>query len=133
LKPAIRKKTDRKIVAGCSFVARQRPPSFWCPYQENPFGNLKFDALDHPPCSSELVPSYFHLIWPLKEALRGSPICKWWRSEGSCAWLAPHSTKRVVFLKTCDHWTNCIEKHGDCVGKWYSCKRSEQIHYKEKE
>jgi histone-lysine N-methyltransferase SETMAR len=28
LKPAIRKKTDRKIVAGCSFVARQRPPSF---------------------------------------------------------------------------------------------------------
>jgi hypothetical protein len=38
LKASDLEKIERKIVAGCSFVAQQRLPSFCCMYQGNPSG-----------------------------------------------------------------------------------------------
>lgn len=61
------------------------------------FKNLRSEMLEHPPYSPDLVPSYYHLFGPLKEALWGRRFAS--DKEVNGARVALRSTKNFFFLK----------------------------------
>jgi hypothetical protein len=74
---------------------------------------LKSEALDQPPYSSDLVPSDLHLLGPLKEALRDRRFAVDKEvKEGIHDW---RRTQNSFYgkINLVDRWTKCIEKQGD--------------------
>jgi hypothetical protein len=63
---------------------------------------LKWEAMEHPAYSSDLVPSDFHLFGPLKEALKGRRFSG---DDGKAAvhrWL--HAQPKTFFLVALKSW-----------------------------
>lgn len=76
------------------------------------FKNLRSEVLEHPPYSPDLVPSYYHLFGPLKEALWGRRFAS--DKEVNGARVALRSTKNFFFSqgiqKLVYRWTKSVEK-----------------------
>jgi len=82
--------------------------------------DMKFEVLKHPPYSSDLEPSDFHLFGPMKEHLRGHKLADDDKvMEAVQSWLK--ATPKSFFLesirKLVDSWTKCVAKQGDYVEK----------------
>jgi len=83
--------------------------------------DLSFECLPHPPYSSHLATSDFHIFAPLKEAMGG----KFFRSDEEVQqavheWL--HSQPKDFFFSRGIHalpkrWNTCTERNGDYVEK----------------
>jgi hypothetical protein len=80
---------------------------------------LKFEVLKHPPYSTDLAPSDFHLFGPMKEHLWGQKFTDDEVMEAVQSWLK--ATPKSFFLegirKLVDRWTKCVAKQGDYVEK----------------
>ena len=81
---------------------------------------LKFEVLKHPPYSSDLAPSGFHLFGPVKEHLWDQKFTDDNEvMEAVQSWLKAMS--KSFFLegnrKLVERWTKCVAKQGDYVEK----------------
>ena len=70
LKPAIRPKRRGKLSKEILLLHENARPHAAAHTLET-LKQLKWEAMEHPACSPDLVPSDFHLFGQLKEALRG--------------------------------------------------------------
>jgi hypothetical protein len=82
--------------------------------------HLNFEVLKHPPYSSDLAPSDYHLFGPLKDALRGCHFASDQQvKEVVHAWLVTQS--KTFFSegtqKLVSGWTKCVAKEGHYVEK----------------
>ena len=76
-------------------------------------------VLPHPPYSPDLVPSYFHLFGPLKDALRGTRFedesvihaVRTWLCEQETSWYREGMHALVL------RWRKAIDVYGDYVEK----------------
>ena len=81
---------------------------------------LKSEVMAHPPYSTDLARSDYHLFGPLKEALMS---CRFTLvqevKEAVHAWLAaqPKIFFSEAIRKLVQRWTKCVEKLGDYVEK----------------
>jgi hypothetical protein len=86
--------------------------------------NLFFECLPHPPYSSDLVLSDFHVFGPLKEAMRDKPfrsdeevqqaVHEWLRSQPK-----DFFSRGIHALPKC--WNTCMVRNGDYVDKYSHC------------
>jgi len=69
-----------KLKARTSRVGPEKKTTFLLPHNTRPHTNVKtmeyianliWTVLSHPLCSVDLVPSDFHLFWPMKDGLHG--------------------------------------------------------------
>ena len=77
---------------------------------------MKFEQLNHPPCSPDLAPSDYHLFRNLKSHLRGTRF----RDDDELkadteAWFEDFYFKGIDCLK--EKWAKCIEVKGDYIEK----------------
>jgi transposase len=70
LKPAIRTKRRGLLSEGVALLHDNARPHTAAHTVET-LRQLNFEVLKHPPYSSDLAPSDYHLFGPLKDALRG--------------------------------------------------------------
>jgi len=77
-------------------------------------------VLPHPPYSPDLAPSDFHLLGPLKDALRGTRFednesviraVRTWLHEQKTSWY------REGMHALVSHWCKAVELNGDYVEK----------------
>ena len=87
------------------------------PHTADTLHALKFEVLKHPPHSSDLVPSDFHLFGPMKEHLWGQKFADDEVMEAVQSWLKarPKSFFLEGIRKPEDRWTKCVEKQGEYV------------------
>ena len=81
---------------------------------------LNSEVLEHPPFSSDLAPSDYHLFGPLKQALRDRRIATDQQmKETAQAWLVsqPKNFHSQDVKKIVRRWTKFIEKQGGYVEK----------------
>ena len=77
---------------------------------------LKFEVSKHPPHSSDLAPSDFHLFGPMKEHLRGQKFADINEvMEVVQSWLKVKPKRFFLegIHKLVDRWTKCVAKQGD--------------------
>jgi hypothetical protein len=87
--------------------------------------HLNSEVLEHPPYSTDLTSSDYHLFGPRKYTLRGRHFASDQAvKEVAHAWLVsqpktffPEGIKKLV-----NHWTKCVAKEGHYVEKLCSCK-----------
>jgi hypothetical protein len=94
-------------------------PHFWNPPPIEIRGIVKSSVPSWP------GPFGLPLVWSTQRCFKRLPLCQLPRSEGSGACMTCHTTKNIFsegMQKLLSHRTKCIEKEGDCVEKWCSCK-----------
>jgi transposase len=82
--------------------------------------DLHFDTLPHPPYSSDVAPSDYHMFGPLKKAMGGKKfrydeevhqaVHEWLRTR-----LQEFFSRRIRALPV--RWRKCVERQGDYVEK----------------
>ena len=79
------------------------------------FQKLKFEVTAHPPYSSDLAPSNYHLFGPLKKGFSSDQKVE----EVVHSWLAaqPKTFFSEDIRKPEQRLTKCVEKQGDYVEK----------------
>jgi hypothetical protein len=114
-KPAIRIKCQGLLLKGAARL-------HYMPIHTLPPIPTELEVLKHPPCSSDLAPSYYYLSGPLKDALRGCHFTSDQEVRNVVhVWLTTqpkHFTEGIH--KFADRWTKCIEKDRDYIEKLYS-------------
>ena len=96
------------------------PPNARCvPSYDFSTNSLKWDILDHPPYSSDLAPSDFHLILHLKKCLAGKKFDDDYEVQEVMAWFRGlaadfyDSGKQKLVLRL----NKCLDNAGDYVEK----------------
>ena len=87
---------------------------------------LKLEVLPHLPYSPDLVPSGFHLFWPMKDYVFGWHLR--WAEEVKevCDWLS-QQPKDILswWIQAClECWRRCIEDGGDYTEDECQCTAS---------
>jgi histone-lysine N-methyltransferase SETMAR len=80
---------------------------------------LNFELLPHPPCSSDLEPSDYHLFGSLKKALRGRRFGSDEVKQAVHTWLCdqPKTFFSDGIKKLVERCKKCVGKQGDYVEK----------------
>ena len=88
LKPEIRSKRRGKL-SKCIVLLHDNARSHTAAHTVETLQKLNFEVLDHPPYSTNVAPSDYHMFGPLKEVLRGHRfISDQELKEAVHAWLA---------------------------------------------
>jgi len=117
LKPAIRQKRRGLLTMGVCFL-HNNAKTHAATTTVLTIKELRFECIPHPPYSSDLAPSDFHVFGPLKDALSGK---QFWDDDEvwlvMLEWLRIHPkeffSRGIYTLVKC--WHKCIELEGDYV------------------
>ena len=124
LKPEIWSKRRRQLSKGIVLL-HDNARSHTAAHTVETLQKHKFEVLAHPPYSTNVAPSDYHLFGPLEEVLRGRRFTSAQElKEAVHAWLAaqPKTFYSEGIKKLVQRWKKCIEKQGDYVEKCYYYK-----------
>jgi histone-lysine N-methyltransferase SETMAR len=111
LKPEIRPKRREKLLKDVILLHEKARPHTVNQTVET-INELGFELMEHPPYSTDLAPSDFHMFGPMKEALRGRTFSS---DEETSHWRGAKSVKdATLFLtefkkKILKRWNRCVE------------------------
>jgi len=118
LKPSIRSKRRGKLSKEILLLHENARP-YTAAHMLETLKQLKWEAMEQPAYSLDLVPSDFHLLGPLKNALRGrrfscddvkAAVHQWLRAQSKTFFA--DGIKKLV-----GRWEKCIAKQGDYIEK----------------
>jgi hypothetical protein len=118
LKPAIRSKRRGGPSEGVLLLHDNARPHIGAHMLET-LRKLKWEFMEHPAHSPDLVPSDFYLSGPLKEALGGRFRCDKdvKNTVHQCLCAQPKTFYYDGIKQSVGCWEKCVEKHGDYVEK----------------
>ncbi|GBN55609.1 hypothetical protein AVEN_218871-1 [Araneus ventricosus] len=115
----ISQETTRTALERCLVVARQRP-AHTASVTHGMKQRFRWNALEHPTCSPDLVPSDFHLFGPLKKYLTGRHFginADVQDAVVKCLRVLNPDFLRAGFDRLVSRWHKYFNNHGDYVEK----------------